>query len=40
MTAANTDAEVGQLIDVLGELHGRFELAPARGAEAPAGVPG
>jgi 8-amino-7-oxononanoate synthase len=40
VTAANTDAEVGQLIDVLGELHGRFELAPARGAEAPAGVPG
>jgi 8-amino-7-oxononanoate synthase len=29
LTAANTDAEVDQLIDVLGQLAGRFELQPA-----------
>ena len=30
VTAANTDAEIEQLVDVLGELAGSFELQPAR----------
>jgi 8-amino-7-oxononanoate synthase len=29
LTAANTDAEVDQLIDVLGQLANRFDLQPA-----------
>ena len=30
MTAANTDAEVEQLLDVLGQLANSFDLQPAR----------
>ena len=30
MTAANTDAEIEQLLDVLGRLANRFDLQPAR----------
>jgi 8-amino-7-oxononanoate synthase len=36
MTAANTQAEIEQLVDVLGELAGRFDLQPARRAEVAA----
>jgi 8-amino-7-oxononanoate synthase len=36
MTAANTDAEVEQLVDVLGRLVNRFELQPARRSERAA----
>jgi len=36
VTAANTEAEVDQLIEVLAALHERFELAPARSGACPA----
>jgi 8-amino-7-oxononanoate synthase len=36
MTAANTDAEVEQLLDVLGRLVNRFDLQPARAKEQAA----
>lgn len=36
MTAANTDAEVEQLLDVLGRLANRFDLQPARTSERAA----
>ena len=36
MTAANTDAEVEQLLDVLGRLASRFDLQPARRSERAA----
>ena len=36
MTAANTDAEVEQLVDVLGRLANTFELQPARRSERAA----
>jgi 8-amino-7-oxononanoate synthase len=36
MTAANTDAEVEQLLDVLGRLVSRFDLQPARTSERAA----
>jgi len=36
MTAANTDAEVEQLVDVLGRLANSFELQPARRSERAA----
>jgi 8-amino-7-oxononanoate synthase len=36
MTAANTDAEVEQLVNVLGRLADRFELQPARRSERAA----
>jgi 8-amino-7-oxononanoate synthase len=36
MTAANTDTEVEQLLDVLGRLANRFDLQPARTSERAA----
>jgi 7-keto-8-aminopelargonate synthetase-like enzyme len=36
MTAANTDAEVEQLLDVLGRLANRFDLQPAARSERAA----
>src|SRR5919198_454937 len=36
ITAANTQAEIDQLVDVLGRLAGRFELQPARPTEVAA----
>jgi len=36
VTAANTEAEIEQLVDVLGKLANRFELQPARGANEQA----
>jgi hypothetical protein len=33
MTAANTQAEIEQLIQVLGQLTHKFELRPAQSAE-------
>jgi hypothetical protein len=36
ITAANTQAEVDQLVDVLGRLAQRFELQPARSTEVAA----
>jgi hypothetical protein len=36
ITAANTQAEIDQLVDVLGRLAERFELQPARPTEVAA----
>ena len=36
ITAANTQAEIDQLVDVLGRLAQRFELQPARSEEVAA----
>jgi 8-amino-7-oxononanoate synthase len=36
LTSANSDAEIEQLLDVIGKLAGRFELQPAQSAEQAA----
>jgi 8-amino-7-oxononanoate synthase len=38
VTAANTDEQITQLIDVLGDLADRFPLQSAAGAEVAAGM--